>query len=65
MVETAKMHGFNTAMTMEWLQDFGRAYYLHRANATLTHEVNNRGRRLDNKLMGFTPEAVEGFDVDP
>ena len=64
MVETAKMHGFNTAMTMEWLQDFGRAYYLHRANATLTHEVNNRGRRLDNKLMGFTPESVEGFDVD-
>lgn len=65
MVETAKMHGFNTAMTMEWLQDFGRAYYLHRANATLTHEVNNRGRRLDNKLMGFTPESAEGFEVEP
>ena len=41
------MHGFNAAMTMGWLQDFGRAYYLHRANATLTHEVNNRGRRLE------------------
>ena len=65
LVETAKMHGFNAAMTMEWLQDFGRAYYLHRANATLTHEVNNRGRRLDNKLMGFTPESAEGFDVEP
>lgn len=34
-------------------------------NATLTHEVNNRGRRLDNKLMGFTPESAEGFDVEP
>ena len=32
------MHGFNAAMTLEWLQDFGRAYHLHRANATLTHE---------------------------
>ena len=42
LVETAKMHGFNAAMT---------------------HEVNNRGRRLDNKLMGFTPESAEGFDV--
>ena len=59
LVETSKMHGFNAAMTMEWLQDFGCAYYLHRANATLTHEVNNRGRRLDNKLMGFTPEVFE------
>ena len=59
------MHGFNAAMTMGWLQDFGRAYYLHRANATLTHEVNNSGRRLDNKLMGFTPESPEGFDVEP
>lgn len=65
LVETAKMHGFNAAMTMEWLQDFGRTYYLHRANATLTHEVNNRGRRLDIKLMGFTPESAEGFDVEP
>lgn len=52
------MHGFNDAMTMGWLQDFGRAYYLHRANATLTHEVNNRGRRLDNKL------AAHGFCQD-
>ena len=33
------MHGFNTAMTMEWLQDFGCAYYLHQVNATLTHVV--------------------------
>ena len=31
----------------------------------LTHEVNNSGRRLDNKLMGFTPESAEGFDVEP
>ena len=39
LVETAKMHGFNTAMTMELLQDFGCAYYFHQANATLTHVV--------------------------
>ena len=65
MVETAKMHGFNTAMTMEWLQDFGLVQHQFRTvNATLTHEVNNRGLVLDNKLMGFTPESVEGFDVD-
>lgn len=41
LVETAKLNGFNNDMTKEWLEDFGRAYYLHRANATLTHEVNN------------------------
>ena len=42
LAETAKMQDFNDAMTREWLEDFGRAYYLHRANATLTDEVNNR-----------------------
>mgnify|MGYP005952715873 CR=1 FL=1 len=63
--ETAKMYGFDFAMTMEWLQDFGRAYYLHRANATLTEEVNNRGRKLDSKLMSFSPESAKGFDVEP
>ena len=36
---------------------------MHGFNAAMTHEVNNRGRRLDNKLMGFTPESAEGFDV--
>lgn len=65
LVETAKMHGFNQDMTKEWLEDFGRAYYLHRANATLTHEVNNNGRKLENKLMGFNPDSAEGFDVEP
>ena len=55
LVETAKMHSFNAAMTMEALQDFGRAYYLHRANPT--HEVNNRGRRPDNKLILNQPKA--------
>lgn len=59
------MYGFDFAMAKEWLQDFGRAYYLHRANATLTEEVNNRGRKLDSKLMGFSPESAEGFDVEP
>lgn len=38
---------------------------MHGFNAAMTHEVNNRGRRLYNKLMGFTPESAEGFDVEP
>ena len=36
---------------------FGRAYYLHRANATLTEQVNNCGRALDEELTAFTPES--------
>ena len=65
LVETAKMNGFNVKMTMEWLQDFGRAYYLHRADATLTDQVNNQGRKLESKLMNFTPQSAEGFDIEP
>ena len=56
-----------TSFSLEYRDRFERllGYYLHRANATLTHEVNNSGRRLDNKLMGFTPKSAEGCNVDP
>ncbi len=65
LVETAKMNGFNVKMTMEWLQDFGRSYYLHRADTTLTEQVNNQDRKLESKLMSFTPQSAEGFDIEP
>ena len=63
--ETARLNGFNAAKTIKWLRDFGRAYYLHRANATLTEQVNNFGRALDEELTAFTSESAEGFDVEP
>lgn len=63
LAETAKMQDFNDAMTREWLEDFGRAYYLHRANATLTDEVNNYGRKLKNKLMGFSPSRQKALKL--
>ena len=65
LVETAKLNGFNAAKTIKWLRDFSRAYYLHRANATLTEQVNNCGRALNEELTAFTPESAEGFDVEP
>ena len=65
LLETARLNGFNAAKTIKWLRDFGRAYYLHRANATLTEQVNNFGRALDEELTAFTSESAEGFDVEP
>ena len=63
LTETAKANGLDNVI--EWLTEYSKAYYLHRADNTLTHEVNVNGRSLDSKLMAFNAGSEEGFDMEP
>jgi hypothetical protein len=61
--ETARANGIENPEM--WLAEYGRALYRYRAEKTLTDEVNNNGRKLDSKLMGFNEDSAEGFDYAP
>ena len=63
LTETAKANGIDNVI--EWLTQYAKAYYLHRASNTLTHEVNVNGRSMDSKLMAFNKGSEEGFDIGP
>lgn len=63
LTETAKVNGLKFAI--DWLIDYAKAYYLHRASNTLTHEVNVNGRSLNSKLTGFNEGAEAGFNFEP
>lgn len=63
LTETGKANGIDNVI--EWLTEYSKAYYLHRAGNTLTHEVNVNGRSLDSKLMAFNEGSEEGFDMEP
>lgn len=63
VTETAKANGLNTPI--EWLTDYAKAYFLHRASNTLTKAVNENGRSLDSKLMEFDEGSEAGFDIEP
>lgn len=63
LTETAKANGIDNVI--EWLTEYSKAYYLHRADNTLTHEVNVNGRSLDSKLMAFNAGSEAGFDMEP
>lgn len=49
---------------IEWLTQYAKAYYLHRASNTLTPEVNVNARSMDSKLMAFNENSEEGFDIE-
>lgn len=63
LTETAKVNGIDNVI--EWLTEYSKAYYLHRASNTLTYEVNSNGRSLDSKLMAFNNGSEEGFNMEP
>lgn len=63
LTETGKANGIDNVI--EWLTEYSKAYYLHRADNTLTHEVNVNGRSLDSKLMAFNAGSEAGFDMEP
>ena len=60
---TAKANGIDNVI--EWLTEYSKAYYLHRASNTLTYEVNENRRSMDSKLMTFNEGSEEGFDMEP
>ena len=62
LTETARVNGIDNVI--EWLTAYAKAYYLHRASNTLTHEVNENGRSMDSKLMAFNKGSEQGFDVE-
>ena len=63
LTETAKVNGIDNVI--EWLTEYSKAYYLHRASNTLTYEVNENRRSMDSKLMAFNEGSEEGFDMEP
>ena len=63
VVETAKINGVNDPI--EWLTEYAKAYFQHRASNTLTKAVNEDGRSLDSKLMAFDEGAEQGFNFEP
>ncbi len=65
LFETAKANGITANDFEQWLHDYSRAYYIYRANKTLTRKVRasaSIAAALDPKLMSFDPDAGEGFD---
>lgn len=51
LTETAKANDIDNVI--EWLTEYSKAYYLHRASNTLTYEVNKNKRSMDSKMMAL------------
>ena len=70
LYETAKAN--NIRDIPAWLLACGRAYYLYRANRTLTRRMQeglkaglNKDELLDARITSFTDDAGDGFDWTP
>lgn len=70
LYETAKANNIHDIPA--WLLACGRAYYLYRANRTLTRRMQeglkaglNKDELLDARITSFTDDAGDGFDWTP
>lgn len=61
LTETAKANGIRDITG--WLLDFGRAYFLYRARASLQTRID-AGGKLDTKLRSFDAKSADGFDFE-
>ena len=63
LYETAKANGITDFE--QWIHDYARAFFIYRANKTLTLRVNKSASldaALNAKLMAFDSKAGEGFN---
>ncbi len=63
LYETARANGITDFE--QWLHDYSRAFFVYRANKTLTRKVKESvspDAALNAKLMAFDDKAGEGFD---